>query len=125
MKKIELFDLAGTEREVKGEGFTSYRYLLESDAMGFGVHRTVIPKGGPYRWHYKYHLEACLCISGKGMVWEPGGKKENILPGDMYVLDSHEEHYFEAIENVVLISVFNPPCVGDEIHQKDGSYVRV
>ena len=123
MKVVEIRDLQKTDREVKGTGFTSFRFLLEKDEMGFGVHKTVIPKGGPYRWHYKEHLEACYCISGKGILHNKETKKTYIIqPDTMYALDDHDDHTFEALEDVVLISVFNPPVTGKEVHKADGSY---
>jgi hypothetical protein len=37
-------------------------------------------------------------------------------------LDNDDNHTFEAIEYVVLISVFNLPVTGNEVHQEGGSY---
>lgn len=115
-------DLLKQGRVTKGEGFTSYRYLLQSDNMGFTVCRTEIPVGGPYNWHYLHHKEACLCISGLGTVKQKNGYEILIKPGDMYILDAHQDHYFVAIEDTVLISVFNPPLIGNEVHDENRSY---
>lgn len=120
IEKTQLFE---PERCVKGNGFESIRVLLEKDNMGFSLHKTIIPKGGPYRWHYKNHLEACYCISGLGeLVDLETGYTYIIEPDSIYVLDKHDNHTFEALEDVVLISVFNPPVKGNEVHKKDGSY---
>ena len=103
------------EREVhcpKG-GFISYRYILESQKMGFGLHKTEIPAGEWNHWHYKKHLEAKEAATGK--VTE-------VYPGCCYVLDQHDDHFFRAITQVTLISVFNPPCTGKEVHDESGSY---
>lgn len=125
MLVIKNSDIAGTNREVhcpKG-GFVSFRYLLQSDKMGFGLHRTEIPKGDRQHWHYKRHLEACYCISGRGILTDClTGHCFEITPGCCYVLNNHDDHYFQALEDVVLISVFNPPCTGLEVHSEDGSY---
>lgn len=125
MLVIKNSDIAGTEREVHcpNAGFVSFRYLLQSDKMGFGLHRTEIPKGEKQHWHYKRHLEACYCIAGKGILTDAAtGNCFEISTGCCYVLNNHDDHYFQAIEDVVLISVFNPPCTGLEVHNKDGSY---
>lgn len=123
MKVIRINQLEETIREVKGNGFTSFRALLASDNMGFSLHKTVIPKGGPYKWHYKNHLEACYCIRGKGELTDlTTGVKHIITPDTIYVLNNNDPHTFEALEDTVLISIFNPPCTGQEIHDKDGSY---
>lgn len=118
-------DLIGTEREVRcpNGGFTSYRALLERDGMGFSLHKTVIPKGPPQHWHYKNHLEACYCVSGGGTLTSlDTGERWLIRAGKLYVLDQHDNHTFQAHSETVLISVFNPPVKGGEVHREDGSY---
>ncbi len=125
MKTIRVADTVGTDREVKCPqgGFTSYRVALEKDGMGFSIHKTVIPKGSPQHWHYKEHLEACYCIAGRGILTDlRTGDRYEILPDTTYLLDSHDDHTFEATEDVILISVFNPPVTGTEVHDEDGSY---
>jgi len=125
MKIIKLSELAGTEREVrcpKG-GFVSFRFLLERDGMGFSLHKTVIPKGDKQHWHYKRHLEACYCVSGHGIIRDiSSGDCHEILPDTLYALNNHDDHEFQALEETVLISVFNPPVRGIEVHKEDGSY---
>lgn len=123
MKIIKIKDIENTDRSVFGNGFNSQRLLLESDKMGFSFFKTIIPKGGPYTWHYKHHLEACYCLSGKGVIKDV--LKDiiyEIEPETMYVLNDNDLHTFEAIEDVVLISVFNPPLSGNEIHDENHSY---
>ena len=123
--KIRHLEKNGRVAECPNGGFKSYRYLLESDGMGFTVNKTVIPKGEPQRWHYKNHLEACFCVSGGGILKSlETGASFTIAPDTMYVLDKHDEHTFQALEDTVLISVFNPPLVGNEVHGEDGSYCK-
>tara|TARA_R110000803_G_scaffold206242_2_gene273408 strand:- start:813 stop:1199 length:387 start_codon:yes stop_codon:yes gene_type:complete len=122
MKIVKVKDLEGTDRDVEFNAGRSLRILLEKDNMGFSLHKTIIKKG-TYHWHYKNHLESCYCISGKGWIKDIStGIKYEILPDTTYVLDNHDNHEFTATEDTVLMSVFNPPITGDEIHQKDGSY---
>lgn len=121
IKKIK--DIVGTSRDVKFNGGNSQRLLLESDNMGFSFFKTIIPKGGPYNWHYKYHLEACYCLKGKGIITDLStNEKFDIEPETLYVLDNHDNHTFEALEDVILISVFNPPLSGLETHDENNSY---
>lgn len=123
MKVLIMEDLIGTSREVAGEGFVSYRYVLARDAMGFSLHKTVIPKGEPLHWHYTNHLEACFCVSGGGILTNRRTEEVFIItPDTCYVLDDHDDHTFMASEDTVLISVFNPPVIGTEVHRQDGSY---
>ena len=125
MKVIRVSNLEGTDRDVHCPhgGFTSLRALLLRDGMGFSVHKTIIPPGPPQFWHYKNHLEACYCISGRGTLTEYATGIQHVIgPDTLYALDDHDRHIFQAIETVVLISIFNPPVAGTEVHQADGSY---
>lgn len=127
MRVIGVDDIEGTDREVKSpnEAFTSLRLILERDEMGFGLHVTRIPKGGPWSWHYKNHLEACYCVSGRGLVTNSEtGHTWDVEPGVVYILDKNDKHSFLAITDVELISVFNPPLTGAETHDETGSYER-
>lgn len=125
MKTVCIADLVGTPREVKCPkgAFTSIRPVLHCDGMGFSVHKTIIPKGGPHFWHYKHHLESCYCIAGHGeLVSLATGERFAISPDTVYLLDKNDPHTFEAFDDVVLISIFNPPVTGLEVHGPDGSY---
>ena len=105
-------------------GGTSYRPITEKDGMGFSVCKTVIPKGGPHHWHYKKHLEACYCVKGVGILTNLDTGEEHPVAKDMvYALDKNDNHTFEALTDVVLISIFNPPLTGNETHNEDGVYV--
>ena len=121
-------DVTGTDREVRCPqgGFTSFRLLLAKDGMGFSLHKTVIPKNPvPQHWHYKYHLEACFCVSGRGQLTRLSDRKTwDVGPGVLYALNDHDDHTFLAVEDTILISVFNPPVTGIEVHQADGSYTE-
>lgn len=125
MKVVTLDEVieSGLAVECPKGGFVSYRYLTQSDGMGFGLHKTMLPKGDVHRWHYKNHLEACFCVSGLALLTnEATGKKFYIRPDSCYVLDKNDPHTFRALTDTVLISVFNPPVKGGELHREDGSY---
>jgi len=84
---------------------------------------TRIKKGGAYKWHYKNHQEACMCISGKGKIEDlDTGEVSKIEKGVTYLVDNYQEHLFTAFTDVVLVSVFNPPLTGEETHDEYGSY---
>lgn len=123
MKIIRSKDLENTDRDIEFNAGRSIRILLEKDNMGFSLHKTMIRKGGPYHWHYKNHLESCYCVSGGGWIENiETGCVFEILPDTTYVLDNNDNHTFTAFKDTVLMSVFNPPIIGDEIHMEDGSY---
>ncbi len=118
--------LYGTEREVKGEGWTSTRLLLKKDGMGFSVHETVVPAGEELHLHYKNHLEAVYCVEGKGTVKDLGtGETHTITPGVIYALDQNDKHILSAEETLRFVCVFNPPVTGAEVHDADGAYPLV
>jgi len=123
VKQLETMHLFEPERCVNGNGFESIRFILEKDGMGFSLHKTLIPKGKPQHWHYKHHKEACYCIKGEGkLINLTTGNSYTIHPDTIYILDEHDDHTFQAFEDIELISVFNPPVTGNEIHNEDGSY---
>ncbi len=104
-------------------GMVSNRFLLKSDGMGFTMTLTQIPVGDWRHWHYKNHLEACYCIKGKGILCNVKTHQDFLIePGTLYALDMHDDHEFKALEYTELICVFNPPLVGREKHNSDGSY---
>jgi hypothetical protein len=123
MKIIKTAELP-KERKVNFHAGVSNRIIVRADNMGFGMHKTIIsPSAGRVFQHYKKHLESCYCISGKALLTNATtGQGWEIGPDTTYVLDHNEPHYFEALEETVLICVFNPPLQGQEIHQEDGSY---
>ena len=49
------------------------------------------------------------------------GLVHRIEPGTIYVLDEHDEHYLraDAANDMILVSVFNPPLKGTERHALD------
>lgn len=125
MKVTSVQELRGSSREVHcpNGGFVSTRLILALDGMGYAVTHTFVPKGEPQTWHYKNHLESCFCMSGRGLLTNlETGDKFTITPGALYALDKHDKHTFQALEDTVLICVFNPPLTGREVHGMDHSY---
>jgi len=125
MKIRNIDKLRFTERDVKFNAGNSIRFLLEKDGMGFSFHQTEMKKSDKaYYWHYKHHKECCYCIEGFAEIKDlETGETFEIRVGDMYILDAHQRHEFRPIEDTVLISVFNPPVTGNEIHDENGSYI--
>jgi L-ectoine synthase len=119
-----LAEIIGTPRHVTGDVWESRRILLKDDGMGFSLHDTIVKEGCEQKLHYKHHLEANYCISGRGEVVDvKTGKTYPIEPGTLYALDKNDEHILRAISgDLRLVCVFNPPLSGQEKHQPDGSY---
>lgn len=121
-------EVIGTEQEVfaPNGNWVSRRLLLMGDEMGFSFHETVIYKGTQTKIWYKNHVEAVFCVEGEGEVETiRDGKVYPLHPGTIYALDKHDEHYLRAHgSDLRLLCVFNPPLVGDEVHDGDGSYPK-
>lgn len=124
MKVIETSKLP-EKRKVTFHSGVSNRILLDEDKMGYALTKTVIQPGKKVFQHYKNHLESCYCVAGNATLTNATtGEEFTIVPDVTYVLDNNDPHYFEAHEETVLICVFNPPLVGNEIHLDDGSYEK-
>ena len=111
-------DIMKTDRHVHWGNGTSTRMLTEADGLGYTVCHTVVHAGSESLLHYRNHLEACYCIAGEGEVEDMEGNKWTIRPGDIYVLDKNDKHWLRGgkDQDCVLVSVFNPPLIGTEVH---------
>lgn len=119
-----LDDVTGSERDVRGPGWSSRRLLLASDGMGFSLNDTIVHNGASLTLEYKHHLEACYCIAGEGEVTALSTSKTyRLQPFTVYALDQNDRHTVRAINgDMRLVCVFNPALSGREIHGDDGSY---
>lgn len=118
-------DLQGTPRDASGPGWTSLRLLVASDGMGFSMTETHVLPGAVLELEYKHHIEACYCLSGRGIVTEKATGTEHVIrPGVFYAPDLHDRHQVrvEGDVSLHLICVFSPALEGDEVHGPDGSY---
>lgn len=116
-------DIIGSEQEVSGDGWTSYRMLLARDGMGFSMHETHIHAGAELHMHYKHHLEAVYCIAGRGTIYDCAHDVTHVIEaGILYALDSHDKHILTAETELRMICVFNPPVHGGETHDASGAY---
>lgn len=122
MKVINTADICES-RKVVFAGGVSNRILLAEDNMGYTLTKTVIRPGEKHFWHYKNHLESCYCVKGKATLTnKKTGETFDIHEDVTYVLDKNDPHFFEAFEETILICIFNPPLVGAETHDSEGSY---
>ncbi len=112
----------GRYREKPGV-WSSARYLLRQDNVGFTLTQTTVAAGSKQVMEYKNHIEANLVIEGEGLLTDiTTGQVHTLQPGDMYTLDKHERHQLEAITDMRLVCVFTPALMGPETHDENGSY---
>ncbi len=120
-----------TPEDVKARGgygekpgfWTSTRYLLRDDNVGFTLTETTCAQGQTLEMEYKIHIEANLVIEGEAKLTDIATGQEYMLkPGSMYTLDKHDRHKIEALSDLRLVCVFTPALTGAETHDADGSY---
>lgn len=119
-----LEDLKAQGRYAENPGvWTSSRYLLRDDDVGFSMTQTTVAAGSEQLMEYKNHVEANLVIDGRGEVTDTAtGEIYELGPGVMYTLDKNERHLLRALTEMRLVCVFTPALVGKETHDADGSY---
>ena len=112
----------GAYREKPGV-WSSARYLLHADGLGFTVTETRVAAGTSQTLEYINHLEANLVIEGEGTLTDvASGETHRLGPGSMYALDKHDRHRIDALTRMRLVCVFSPALVGPETHDENGSY---
>jgi L-ectoine synthase len=117
-------EIAGTERDVSGEGWRSRRLIRRDDGVEHSVHWTELEAGSEQQLWYKNHYETNMCVAGEGEVVDVAtGTTYPIRPGTIYVLDQHDRHILRAHTDVTLVCTFWPALAGDEKHDADGSYL--
>jgi L-ectoine synthase len=118
-----LEEVAGTERDVAGEGWRSRRLMLRRDGLGFSLHDTTVEAGSVLHLQYKHHLEACYCLEGEAEITdESTGGVLPIRTGSVYALDQHDRHTLRVRTDLRLVCVFNPALTGGETHDAEGSF---
>lgn len=120
-----LNDLLGTPAEVDTAGWTSRRFILKGDGMGYSVHDTLIKAGAELEMEYRNHLETVYCIEGEGEIEDLGtGQTHAIRAGTLYALNRHDRHVLRANKGAPMrmVCVFNPPLSGLEVHDDTGAY---
>lgn len=118
-------DIRETYREAKADdgSWTSMRFLLKSDGMGFSLHAVELKAGSEIVVGYKHHLEAVYCIAGEMTVETlKDGQIHDIKAETVYALNVHDKVKIRPRTDVKLISVFTPALTGKEKQQPDGSY---
>jgi L-ectoine synthase len=115
---------AGLEHPISHGISIATRYVTKSDALGFSLSTASRPGGSDATdlW-YKNHWEANLIASGSGELEDASsGQRWSLEPGTLYVVGPNDRHKLHAFEDLLIVCAFNPPLVGDESHDADGSY---
>ena len=117
-------EVAGTPRDVSGDGWRSRRLLVRDDATGFSLSDTAVAAGAELHLQYRHHIEACYCLDGEAEIEDLAtGERHRIGPGVLYALDKHDAHVLRVTRDLRLVCVFNPPLSGGETHDAQGGYL--
>jgi len=118
-----LNDIIDSARDVRGKAWSSRRFLLAEDGVGYTLTDTSIVAGSDQILWYKHHVESNYVIEGEGEVENLAtGEIFALAPGTIYVLDQHERHRLKAFTTMRLVCVFTPALTGRETHDADGAY---
>lgn len=122
IRSLEQLKAEGRYAESPGV-WTSSRYLLRDDDVGFTLTQTTVVAGTNQVMEYKNHIEANLVIDGHGTLTNStSGEVFDLAPGTMYTLDNHDRHEITATTDMRIVCVFTPALTGTETHDADGSY---
>ena len=104
---------------------SAVRLLTRSDGVGFSVSEARASAGKTSDLWYKNHWEANYVRSGRGVLEDRGtGEQWPLEPGVLYCVGPTDRHRItrNPDEGLRIISVFNPPIIGEETHDEDGAY---
>ena len=106
-----------------GGSTNAARLLTAADRMGFSYSDVRAAKGSDGVLWYKNHWEANYFLSGRSTLEDlTTGEKWTLEAGSLYVVGPNDRHRLVALEDEHHVSIFCPPLVGNERHDKDGAY---
>lgn len=118
-------EISETEREVHAPdgSWISKRLILKGDGFGFSLHESTVPANREVKVWYKNHLEAVYVFKGEGKIEDlNNGSIHPVGPGTLFALYKTDRAIIRAKTDMVMVSVFNPPISGREVHDEDGAY---
>jgi L-ectoine synthase len=125
--------LIRTMRELESEGrivtishgkSTAVRLFTKADGLAFSISEARAQQAGQADLWYKHHWEANYVRAGRATLEDRAtGQRWALEPGTLYCVGPNDAHRIRRDDTQLrIISVFNPPLVGDETHDADGAY---
>jgi L-ectoine synthase len=122
VKRADEMRRAGKEMIAANGQARTVRMLTKADGLGFGFSDVHLAAGAEAILWYKHHWEANHIISGTGEVTDLAtGQTWKLEPSMAYNVGPKDRHRVRAYTDIHLVSVFCPPLVGNEQHDKDGA----
>jgi L-ectoine synthase len=123
VRRLADLKAAGGTKTVGAGQVETVRYLLSDDGAGFSVSDVTVPARMDMVLQYKNHVEANVVLEGEGAVEDLAtGEVHDLRPGTIYVVFPQDRHRIRIERGMRLVSIFNPPLIGTENHDADGSY---
>ncbi|MDH3689995.1 MAG: ectoine synthase [Gammaproteobacteria bacterium] len=98
-------------------------FLTKSDGLGFTVSDVRCAAGLDEVLWYKHHWEANYIVEGKGTLEEmSSGQSWSLEPEVIFTVGPKDRHRFRAEQDLHVVSIFNPPLIGTEEYDEDGSF---
>lgn len=114
---------AGHEREFTGDTGRIAHFITASDQVGLSYAAVRLKPGHRSEHRYKHHTTACLVLEGALEVTDIGtGTVRRLGPGGLYCAGPEDRHRLHAVDEVHMISVFNPPLTGSDVLDSEGGY---
>ncbi|MDA0218768.1 MAG: ectoine synthase [Proteobacteria bacterium] len=109
--------------KVTPSGARLRRYLLAQDRLGVTWSDVHFADGSASKLWYKNHWEANYVFEGDGTLEHHGtGEVLQLEPGMLYCVGPDDPHTLTAGTGLHIVSLFNPPLTGTEVHDADGAY---
>ena len=122
VKRADEMRKAGKEMIAANGQARTIRMLTKADGLGFGFSDVHFKAGAEALLWYKHHWEANHIIAGTGEVTDlTTGESWKLEPSMAYNVGPKDRHRVRATTDIHLVSVFCPPLVGNEQHDKDGA----
>ena len=122
VKRVDEMRRAGREMIAANGQARTLRMLTQADGLGFGFSDVHVAAGAEAILWYKHHWEANHIVSGTGAVTDLAtGQTWALAPSMGYNVGPKDRHRLRAHTDMHLVSVFCPPLVGNEQHDKDGA----
>ena len=122
VKRADEMRQAGKEMVAANGQSRVIRMLTKADDIGFGFSDVRFAAGADATLWYKHHWEANHIVSGIGEVTDlTTNQTWKLEPGVAYNVGPKDRHRVRAHTDIHLLSVFCPPLVGNEQHDKDGA----
>ena len=121
VRRLDDLRAAGQEKVVASGGARTVRVLAKSDELGFSLSDVQVVGGRSNRLWYKNHWEVNYVLEGDAKVTDTNTDEVNLLaPGTLYIVGPGDPHRFESLTDVHVLSIFEPPLSGEEVHDADG-----